>query len=85
MAENSKIGWTRHTMNFWWGCNKVSDECKYCYIDGIMRRAGREPFAGPMRTKDSWSPRSLGWASQQGCERHRVFTCSMSDSSTRCR
>jgi hypothetical protein len=24
MAENSTIGWTHHTQNFWWGCNKVT-------------------------------------------------------------
>lgn len=23
MAENSKIEWTDHTINFWWGCTKV--------------------------------------------------------------
>ena len=54
MAENSGIGWTDHTHNFWWGCHKVTTECTHCYIDGIMRRAGRVPFAGPMRTVD-WS------------------------------
>lgn len=74
-----KIGWTDHTHNFWWGCEKVSIECKFCYIDGIMRRGGREPFNGPMRTKD-WS-KPLKW--QRRCEKNgtrlRIFTCSMSD------
>jgi protein gp37 len=79
MAENSKIGWTNHTMNFWWGCHKVSAECHRCYIGGIMRRAGREPFGGPMRTVD-WS-HPYRWnrqAAEQGV-RYRIFTCSMSD------
>ena len=40
MAEDSKIGWTDHTQNFWWGCNKVSEECRFCYIATIMRRGG---------------------------------------------
>lgn len=31
MAKNSKIGWTHHTTNSWWGCVKVSDECSNCY------------------------------------------------------
>ncbi len=39
--ESSKIGWTDHTFNPWWGCHKVSEACKYCYIGQIMRRAGR--------------------------------------------
>jgi hypothetical protein len=47
MAENTSIGWTDHSHNFWWGCNKVSPECHHCYIDSIMRRAGRVPFGGP--------------------------------------
>ena len=79
MAENSGIGWTDHTMNFWWGCHKVSQECKNCYIDGIMRRAGRVPFGGPIRTVN-WK-KSHRWqqqATEQG-RRFRVFTCSMSD------
>src|SRR5215213_8957010 len=54
MAENSKIGWTHHSWNPWWGCDKVTLECKHCYIDAIMRKAGKAPFKGPMRTKD-WS------------------------------
>lgn len=54
MAENSGIGWTHHTQNFWQGCNKVSAECTHCYIDGFMRLASRVLFGGPMRTKN-WS------------------------------
>lgn len=79
MAENSKIGWTTHTMNFWWGCNKVSTECLYCYIAAIMQRAGKEPFKGPMRTKD-WS-KPLRWNRKAVItgEQPRIFTCSMSD------
>lgn len=79
MAENSKIGWTDHTMNFWQGCNKVSAECKHCYIDGIMRRAGREPFNGPMRTKDWTHPARWNRIATDQGRRFRVFTCSMSD------
>lgn len=31
MAENSKIEWTTHTMNFWIGCQEVSPACDFCY------------------------------------------------------
>jgi protein gp37 len=79
MAENSKIGWTHHTQNFWWGCNKVTRECKHCYIGAIMKRAGREPFDGPMRTKNWSKPFKWDRAAAKSGERHRVFTCSMSD------
>lgn len=79
MAENSGIGWTDHTMNFWWGCNKISTECQHCYINGLMKLAGREPFNGPIRTVDWKKPTK--WNRQAGREgrRLRIFTCSMSD------
>ena len=79
MAENSKIGWTDHTMNFWWGCNKVSIECKHCYISQIMNRSGYEPFNGPMRTKTWRNPFRWNRKAKIEGRRHRVFTCSMSD------
>lgn len=79
MAQNSKIGWTDHTQNFWWGCHKVSDECRFCYIDGIMRRGGYEPFHGPMRTRNWSNPARWNRLAQAGRKRLRIFTCSMSD------
>jgi protein gp37 len=33
MAENSKIGWTTHTANWWGGCTKVSPGCANCYAE----------------------------------------------------
>lgn len=79
MAENSKIGWTDHTHNFWWGCHKVSEECRFCYISGIMRRGGYEPFNGPMKTKNWAKPRQWNRAAAETGTRLRIFTCSMSD------
>lgn len=78
--QNSRIGWTHHTWNPWWGCNKVSAACLHCYIGQIMRRSGNEPFDGPKRTKTTWR-NPFRWnrmAASMG-QRHRVFTCSMSD------
>ena len=80
MAENSGIGWTDNTQNFWQGCHKVSDECRHCYIDGLMRLAGRVPFGGPMRTKTWDDPHRWERQAQRQGRRFRVFTCSMSDS-----
>jgi protein gp37 len=80
MAENSSIGWTDHTWNPWWGCNRVSEECRHCYIGPIMRRGGQEPFAGPMRTKQQWqNPPKWDRQCKQAGIRKRVFSCSMSD------
>jgi protein gp37 len=79
MSENSRIGWTHHTMNWWWGCNKVSSECRRCYIGAIMRRAGYEPFNGPMRTVNWSQPARWDKRAGRAGARERVFTCSMSD------
>ena len=79
MAENSGIGWTDHTMNFWWGCNKVSTECQRCYIDGIMRRAGKKPFHGPMRTVDWSKPAKWDRQAARAGRRLRIFTYSISN------
>lgn len=79
MAENSKIGWTHHTMNFHWGCNRVSEECRFCYIEPIMKRSGHAPFNGPTRTVNWSGPRKWNRQAKENRRRHRVFTCSMSD------
>lgn len=79
MAQDSKIGWTDHTHNFWWGCNKVSEECRHCYIAPIMRRGGREPFDGPIRTVNWRNPLRWNRAAKATQLRLRIFTCSMSD------
>jgi protein gp37 len=33
MAENTKIEWADHTVNFWWGCAKISPACLHCYAE----------------------------------------------------
>lgn len=79
--EDSKIGWTDHTWNPWWGCNKVSEACTYCYIDAIMRRSGRKPFGGPIRTSHATWRKPYAWDRRAAKDRRRrrIFTCSMSD------
>lgn len=79
MGEKTGIGWTHHTFNPWMGCNKVSEECKFCYIGQNIRRQGKEPFNGPFRTKDWKKPRSWNRKAVRDGVRRRVFTCSLSD------
>ncbi|MCB2179467.1 phage Gp37/Gp68 family protein [bacterium] len=40
MVKNSKIEWTDHTFNPWWGCVKVSEGCKNCYAETMANRFG---------------------------------------------
>lgn len=45
MAQNSKIEWTNHTVNLWWGCTKVHAGCDNCYA---------EYFSDVRYKKDLW-------------------------------
>lgn len=38
MAADSKIEWCDDTINFWWGCMKVSEACKNCYAEAMAER-----------------------------------------------
>jgi len=40
--KNTKISWTDHTLNLWWGCSKVNEACKNCYAEGISKRFGND-------------------------------------------
>jgi len=31
----NKIGWCHFTVNFWWGCTKVSEACRNCYAASL--------------------------------------------------
>ena len=40
MGNNTGISWTDHTVNFWSGCTKVSEGCKFCYMYRDKERYG---------------------------------------------
>lgn len=70
--ENTKIQWTDNTWNPWYGCQKVSPGCKFCYMYRDQEYYGGNPkkvfrsktkFKEPMKWKQ---PRM-------------IFTCSWSD------
>lgn len=84
MGFNSKIQWTTHTYNPWWGCTKVSDGCKNCYAESFAVRYGHDIWGiGKQRrllSENHWKE-PLKWnniAKEQN-ERHRVFCASMAD------
>jgi protein gp37 len=84
MANNSKIEWTTHTFNPWWGCTKVSDGCKFCYAETLSSRYGHDVW-GPKKERRTFSEKHwqepLRWNEQalRARERHRVFCASMAD------
>lgn len=46
--KNTKIEWTDHTINFWWGCTKVSPACTHCYAEGLGKFFGPRLFGQPV-------------------------------------
>ncbi|MGH2478380.1 MAG: DUF5131 family protein, partial [Ktedonobacteraceae bacterium] len=73
--------------NPWWGCTKVSEECKRCYAEGIANHFGYRTTWGPASTssrrffgENHWQE-PLTWHQQAEREghRHSVFCASMAD------
>lgn len=56
MGKASKIEWTHHTFNAWWGCSKVAEGCAHCYAEAFSKRTGRAQWGvGGTRVKMSES------------------------------
>lgn len=88
--KDSKIEWTDHTVNFWWGCTEVSPACANCYAREQARFFGARIFGSAVRwgkgmprferleaaRKDA---RKLDTLAFQKQTRFKVFCNSMSD------
>lgn len=84
MAKNSRIEWTDHTFNPWWGCVKVSPACKHCYAEAWAKRVGAAVWGAraPRRffSDKHWAePRRWNREAEASGRRHRVFCASMAD------
>jgi protein gp37 len=84
VGANSKIEWTHHTFNPWWGCVEMSPACDHCYARTFAKRVGYDVW-GADKPRRSASPaywrEPLKWnkAAQDAGERRRVFCASMAD------
>lgn len=83
MAQNSKIEWTNHTVNLWWGCTKVHSGCDNCYAEAQANRFGNDVWGNdrPRRViKSAFNDleKYQNLAVKAG-EVHRVFVGSMMD------
>lgn len=84
MGKHSRIEWTDHTFNPWWGCLKVSPACKHCYAEAWAKRVGAAVWGkdAPRRFfGDAHWAEPLRWdreAAREGVRR-RVFCASMAD------
>lgn len=81
--KDSKIEWTHHTANLWWGCSKVHAGCDNCYAESLSRRYGNDIWGKnkPRKaTKSVWGD-FFKWQAeaQHAGEMYRVFVGSMMD------
>lgn len=84
MGANSKIEWTTHTFNPWWGCLKISEACKNCYAEAWAKRVGKQVWgldAERRQFGDAHWREPLKWntAAAGSLVRPRVFCASMAD------
>lgn len=49
MGKDTKIEWCQHTLNLWWGCQKVHAGCDNCYAERFSNRWGKVIWGGPNR------------------------------------
>lgn len=84
MGAESKIGWTNHTFNPWWGCVRVSPGCKFCYADTFAKSVGHKVWGegAPRRffTLKHWGePLKWNAAAKKKGRPALVFCASMAD------
>ena len=84
MAKDSRIEWTHHTFNPWWGCVKVSAACDNCYAEAWAKRLGSDVWGVKSDRRffgDAHWKEPLKWNAEAEKEgvRRRVFCASMSD------
>lgn len=84
MAQNSRIEWTHHTFNPWWGCTKVSSGCDHCYAESWSKRTGHSIWGhrSPRRElSEAYWRQPIAWdrAARTDRRRARVFCASMAD------
>jgi protein gp37 len=84
MAKDSKIEWTHHTFNPWWGCVKVSAACDHCYAETWAKRLGEDIWGAKSQRRffsdAHWNdPVKWNKEAETAGERRRVFCASMAD------
>jgi protein gp37 len=86
MSANSKIEWTDHTFNPWWGCAKVSPACDNCYAERDSKRfSGDQVLWGVHAARREFGDKHwtdpVKWDAKAKADgvRRRVFCASMAD------
>jgi protein gp37 len=87
MGKNSKIEWTDHTFNPWYGCTKISPACDNCYAEAWSKRSGLVQWGNNprRRTKEQRWKEPIKWNAEAqefkrvNGHRPRVFCASLAD------
>jgi protein gp37 len=84
LSKDSKIEWTHHTFNPWWGCVKVSAGCKHCYAETWAKRLGKDLWGARAERRElspAYWKQPLAWDAEAAAlgTRARVFCASMAD------
>ena len=85
MGIDSNIAWTDHTANFWIGCTKVAQGCKFCYAENYAKRVGADVWGPTKPRRFVASAHGLverinrAAEAQPGEPRPRVFVSSLCD------
>jgi protein gp37 len=84
MGINSRIEWTTHTFNPWWGCTKVSAGCKFCYAEALSKRYGYDVWGARKHRRlmsDNHWKGPIKWDAEAKRKNvhYRVFCASMAD------
>jgi protein gp37 len=81
--KDSKIEWTHHTANLWWGCVGVHAGCDHCYAMSWAERWGHDLWGNDKPRKESMSVwkdlMKFQKVAKAAGEIHRVFVGSMMD------
>ena len=78
MGEHTASKIDDHTMNFWTGCQPVSEGCLHCYARAGMEKYDRD-FSQIVRTNTWKDPLKWQRSAAKAREVRLVFTCSWSD------
>jgi protein gp37 len=84
MGDTTKIEWTDHTFNPWWGCSRVSPACRFCYADRDAQRYGHQLWRRHgerrMLSDNNWNqPKRWNRQAEKAGVPAKVFCASMAD------
>jgi protein gp37 len=84
MGAKTRIEWTDHTFNPWWGCAHVSPGCVNCYAEAFSKRTGHDVWGAKGERRlfgdKHWNePVTWDAAARQAGRTELVFCASMAD------